>query len=70
MTDQLDQAQELEELFRTKAIAHQCNRPAEVPDEDEQGVRYCLSCANKIPVKRLEAVLEAVRCVGCESEKE
>lgn len=70
MTDQLDKAQELEELFRANAIAHQCNRLVEEPDVDEHGIRYCLGCGIEIPVERLKAMSRAVRCVSCESENE
>ncbi|WP_253822632.1 hypothetical protein [Vibrio europaeus] len=42
MTDQFDKAQELEQTFREKAIAHQRTRCIEQPDEDEHGNRYCL----------------------------
>ncbi len=70
MTDQFDKAQELEQTFRDRAIASQLKRQAEKPDEDENGVRYCLGCGIEIPPKRLEAAPQAVRCVSCQSRKE
>ncbi len=70
MTDQFDQAQELEQTFRDRAIANQLKRVVETPDEDENGVRYCLGCGIEIPLKRLEAAPQAVRCVSCQSRKE
>ncbi|PSU46653.1 conjugal transfer protein TraR [Photobacterium frigidiphilum] len=69
MTDQLDKAQEFEQTFREKAIAHQRTRCIEQPDEDEHG-RYCLSCGLTIPLDRLEAAPNAVRCVPCQAGKE
>ncbi|PML45232.1 conjugal transfer protein TraR [Vibrio tasmaniensis] len=70
MTDQFDKAQELEQTFREKAIAHQRTHCIEQPDEDEHGNRYCLSCGDTIPTERLEAMPNAVRCVSCQSHKE
>lgn len=71
MTDQFDQAQELEERFRSRAIAQQLKpRQSETPDEDEHGNRYCLSCGIVIPKARIKATPLAVRCVSCQSRKE
>lgn len=70
MTDQFDKAQELEQTFRDKALAHQLNRPVEEPDEDEDGNRYCLDCGALIPQDRLDAYPSAVRHVSCQSRKE
>jgi DnaK suppressor protein len=71
MTELIDQAQALEQLFRDRALAnHKHNQMNEMPDEDEDGTRYCLSCGIEIPRKRLEAQSNAVRCVSCQSEKE
>ncbi|WP_031574059.1 MULTISPECIES: TraR/DksA C4-type zinc finger protein [Acidithiobacillus] len=39
--------------------------PYEEPDEDDQGNRFCLECADKIPEERLLALPRAVRCVPC-----
>ena len=70
MSDVFDKAQELEESFREKAIAHQLNRAQENPDEDEFGNRYCLSCGGIVPPERVKAHPAAVRCVSCQSRKE
>ena len=43
--------------------------PQEEPDEDAQGNRYCLDCADIIPSERVQAV-EAVRCVTCAAKRE
>ncbi|WJG22162.1 TraR/DksA family transcriptional regulator [Vibrio furnissii] len=69
MTDQFDRAQQLEQEFRDRAIAHQLNRPVEKPDI-ENGIRYCIDCASEIPPKRIEAMPNVVRCVSCQSRKE
>ncbi|MGD8172153.1 TraR/DksA C4-type zinc finger protein [Vibrio sp. TRT 21S02] len=71
MTDQFDKAQELEQLFRDKAINHQLTQCCiEQPDEDEDGNRYCLSCGSVISLERIEVQPNAVRCVSCQSRKE
>lgn len=41
----------------------------EDPDEDDQGNRYCLDCAEIIPPARVQAVA-AVRCVHCAGLRE
>ncbi|PSU49471.1 conjugal transfer protein TraR [Photobacterium frigidiphilum] len=70
MTEALDQAQEFETLYRDQSLRHQlASRPQELPDEDEHG-RYCLSCGLTIPLDRLEAAPNAVRCVPCQAGKE
>ena len=43
--------------------------PQEEPDEDAQGNRYCLDCADIIPSERVQAV-QAVRCVRCAAKRE
>ena len=70
MTDQFDKAQEVEQIFRDRALAHQLNKSVERPDEDEDGNRYCLSCGKPIPVTRLKAMPTAVRCINCQSLRE
>lgn len=69
MTDQFDKAQEVEQQFRDDAIAASRNRKIEMPDE-ENGIRYCLDCADEIPKERIKAEPNAVRCVTCQSRKE
>ncbi len=43
--------------------------PQEDPDEDAQGNRFCLDCAETIPPARVQAV-QAVRCVHCATIRE
>lgn len=43
--------------------------PAEEPDEDEDGNRYCLDCGDAIPAARVASV-NAVRCTDCASARE
>jgi len=69
MTDQLDRAQKFENDFFTQAIKHQQQRVQEKPDEDEHG-RYCLDCAGVIPIARIKAIPNSVRCVSCQQKKE
>lgn len=63
-SDPNDLASELEEAHRQLAIAAVRAAPAEPPDEDEDGVRYCLDCGAIIPPARIQLV-QAVRCVPC-----
>ncbi|WP_243032997.1 TraR/DksA C4-type zinc finger protein [Vibrio cincinnatiensis] len=71
MTDQFDKAQEAEQEFREKALENQrALMQCEMPDEDEDGNRYCLNCGIEIPQARLEVQPQAVRCVRCQSRKE
>ncbi len=71
MTEQIDQAQELDQVFRDRALAnHKNNQRCELPDEDESGIRYCLDCGEEIPNKRIEVLPGAVRCVQCQARKE
>jgi len=70
--DPLDHASEVEEMLRKHAIDAHKHRTVtrEVPDEDEDGNRYCTSCGDDIPAARVKLVPDAVRCVKCESAKE
>lgn len=67
--DEFDRASEQEELFRSVSLHRQRLRPTEKPDEDELG-RYCLSCGDTIPEKRVLAVPYVVRCIRCQTKKE
>ena len=68
--DEFDHAQQQEQAFRDKAIAHQLKQPSETPYEDEDGYRYCLDCGQDIPLKRIKALPHVVRCVSCQDKKE
>ncbi|EOB9552181.1 TraR/DksA C4-type zinc finger protein [Vibrio vulnificus] len=71
MTEQIDQAQELDQLFRDRALAnHKKSITLEKPDEDEFGNRYCLTCGIVIPVARIKVMPSACHCVSCQSRKE
>ena len=60
--EQANIAMRLEE--RRLAMLHQ-----EAPDEDANGHRFCLDCADDIPPARVQAV-NAVRCVVCAEKRE
>lgn len=74
VTDTFDQASVLEEMFRDMALAaHKAKTavpPGEVPDEDEDGNRYCIACGDEIPKARVALLPHAVRCVKCEARRE
>ena len=70
--DPLDIAADLAERERQYRLDIQLARgraPKEAPDEDGQGNRYCLDCAETILPERVKAVM-AVRCVTCAEHHE
>lgn len=69
MADHLDIAADREQQARDVAIKNHLNRPTETPDEDEDGNRFCLDCADQIQQERVESV-NAVRCVDCADIRE
>jgi RNA polymerase-binding transcription factor DksA len=62
--DDLDRAQQTEELHRAQALAN-VRRPAEEPETDGNGNRVCLDCGAIIPVLRI-SLINAVRCMDCQ----
>ena len=67
--DIVDRAQQIEERIREKTLAIPMNSFAGaslVIDEK----RCCTDCDKPIPLKRLEVIPGAVRCVGCQTEYE
>ncbi|MDA8152881.1 MAG: hypothetical protein M0003_09250 [Acidithiobacillus sp.] len=71
MADEADVGAKNTEEHLMEALARQRAAlvPQEEPDEDAQGNRYCLDCADIIPSERVQAV-EAVRCVTCAAKRE
>lgn len=67
--DEADIVAEFEQRDRDAALSRMQAVPQEPPDEDAEGNRYCLDCAEIIPPKRVEAV-NAVRCVYCAQLRE
>lgn len=63
LADPIDRATRQEEEDRAQAIAAQLRsiQSTETPDEDADGVRYCLDCGDVIPPERIVAVREALR---------
>ncbi|WP_311567255.1 TraR/DksA C4-type zinc finger protein [Photobacterium arenosum] len=70
MTDVCDRAAETSELFWQAALSTHQKKPAEQPDQDENGNRYCLSCGVLIPPQRVAVVPDCVRCIDCQQLKE
>ncbi|RTL99766.1 TraR/DksA family transcriptional regulator [Ancylobacter aquaticus] len=62
--DELDRAQELEERARAVALAAHRERLR------GSGRKYCSACGDPIGADRLEAVPNAVRCIGCQTARE
>lgn len=62
--DELDRAQEIEERDRCAAIAAHRDRLR------GSGRKFCTVCGDPIGADRLEAVPNAVRCIGCQTARE
>lgn len=71
MADDLDRAQNLEELEREQSLGRQARAAVshETPFEIE-GQRVCLDCFEPLSRKRLKANPQAVRCVECQGVHE
>ena len=71
LADEADVGAKNTEEHLMEALARQraASVPHEEPDEDAQGNRYCLDCADIIPSERVQAV-QAVRCVTCAAKRE
>lgn len=71
LSDLADIGAQTTERFLEAALArhHAQQRPTETPDEDSEGNRFCLDCADRIPFERVQAV-QAVRCVTCVGTRE
>ena len=67
--DQLDNAKELETLFRHKAIQHALrnNEPAQ---QTVNGKVLCIDCDEPIAQGRLNAKSNAARCAVCQKDHE
>jgi|AOMQ01.1.fsa_nt_gi DnaK suppressor protein len=71
LTDAADIGAKNTEDYLAEVLARQreASVPQEEPDEDAEGRRYCLDCAEIIPQERVAAV-QAVRCVTCAAKRE
>jgi len=67
---QMELAAAQEQAERDQAVAAARCRPVEQPVYDGAGYRVCKQCADRIPVERLQAAPDAVRCTYCESLQE
>jgi DnaK suppressor protein len=68
--DPIDAATALTEELNAKSLAdwRSSLSTGEVPDIDENGVRYCLDCAEIISKERIAAAIpDPVRCVDCQN---
>lgn len=67
MADEIDRAQESEELHRGLALAA-ARAPACAPEAAED--RACCDCGEPISAERLRLVFWATRCLDCQIEFE
>lgn len=82
--DEIDVAQQNDELFRQSALrAHYAGRQNTVmsakssvagPASGKSGTpphhKTCCDCGDEIETARLEALPNAVRCIGCQEKRE
>lgn len=68
--DDVDRAKVLEMQFRALALANALRRPEQEPPLVINGVVCCRDCREPIPLRRLEARPESVRCVPCKTIRE
>ena len=61
MTDQFDQAAELEQWQREIAIKKHRTLP------NQQSAKYCTDCGDEIPELRRHSVPGVCRCVACQT---
>ena len=69
MADQIDHAQQLDELMREEALRnHGRQRRVVLGDADRVvAPSACIDCGDDIAAERMAALPEAVRCVGCQA---
>ena len=67
VSDAIDLAQELEERYRSEALA--AHRASHIVGDGEQIVhpRDCLQCGDEIPMPRLLLDTSARRCTPCQA---
>ena len=70
--DSLDNASELEQLHRSRSLAHQrtAARSAKVAQCIVDGEVLCLDCGDAVPLGRLNAQPDAAYCIDCQSMRE
>ena len=70
--DDIDRAQELDDLFRQDALIRHGigRRPAAVTKQDQSETRFCVDCGKKIPMDRMKINPRAIRCVACQAAQE
>lgn len=65
--DEADLGNEMAERYLNGAIAKARNRTGCNPSLHAE---YCIACGDPIPEARRQAVPEAIRCAGCQTEFE
>lgn len=66
----IDRAQKNREQQERNTINAHKTRIKETPDIDEHGRHWCVGCEEPIPLERILAHADAVRCIDCQSLKE
>lgn len=70
MTDVFDNASELEEQDRQRALAEQSRRAGLTGKTVADSAEFCEDCGDDIPLNRRKAVPGCQRCIACQTRKE
>lgn len=68
--NEIDVAQERDSFFTQMQLRRALAPQDDEPLYDSDGKRICLDCETRIPQKRLKAMPDAVRCIGCQEKLE
>jgi DnaK suppressor protein len=68
--DDIDKAQQLQDLFQRKALKNQQRQTPEPDQWIEDGTMLCIDCGLEIDTGRLAAKPNAARCTECQGYHE
>jgi phage/conjugal plasmid C-4 type zinc finger TraR family protein len=72
MSDEIDRANDLAEFTTSNAVQQYLRQMNESlqPQRVIDATVFCLDCENDIPLQRLAALPNCVRCIGCQQAEE
>lgn len=68
--DESDRATDIQQFENELALKRHQQQPKEQPEYNSNGLRICIDCNALIPIARIRANENAVRCVFCQDELE
>jgi DnaK suppressor protein len=68
--DDVDLAQDKQEMFRMQALRTHFTKQIDEPRYDNEGKRICLRCGTRILQAQLKALPDALRCLECQEKLE